>query len=258
MTTTTRKKDGTIYLSKDLFFIPSFAVTQQDRNGRYIATGRVKPGFEWVFENQEDMIVCEWLNGAKIIIDVAMSDDGKHIVDNSIQASTKYAPISILNSYYTKSIQNSIDRKFISKKQAFDYRWNRKGNCPIISNRAFFLIPGTIPGNFNSKTESYFIPLMHQIKKMRYTQWNKFKPKIDSIEKISTWLKEDLSSYLPSNLALMNGCGSPSIYSASYQLYRPNGLLFIDLGLDKNKNRVRPMRAARINCSILDWMYDDK
>lgn len=218
-----------------LMRIPPCLRRAKNSNGDYIATGEIKKGYEWVFDD-ESVICCEHIHGVNLCV-VMSGEEGIWKFDFALSRSALLLGLS--NHRLTQQVWKSMRRGLINKTQI------------LVSSDTTGFIPGVIPYSkqidvlradlLENKSVPWFIPRKHQINKMRYSQWRKAPP---TVENVSTWLREDLVSHLPFNFAQYIRCGNSTVSGG----VRPSGLLFI---------RPSDGAMARINCDCFQWYYDE-
>lgn len=197
-------------------------------NGReaYIATGNIKKDFEWILE--DGVKVCEYLHGINL---------GIQIIDKKVvRAFTRH----------------NIDCDFFSMNglhHAVNY--SIQNIIPHIDANDHVIF-GTLIGAAANQIEN-FITRDNQKHNLTYTQWGKYPKTIDNI---STWLREDLSSYFDNDFLYNSKCGAPKDKNArdrrlvkyfSGHIQRPYGIMFCH----------KDGRYARIDCNSFRWYYEE-
>lgn len=219
----------------DLLKIPGCLRRSANKEGIYVANGNIKKGYEWVFDDP-DVICAEHIHGTNvnvIMVDLPDEDETKEGKVVLVGAGTRNSElIGLSNKPIISAIWNSSARGFLRKENILG----------IVSEMGMLFIPGVIPSAFKNSAEAYIVPRVHQLKKMRYTQWRKVTP---TIENISDWLREDLNSHFKPSVAQHIGCGRASFNDQ----YRPNGLLFYQPSTGA---------MARITCDMFDWYWEEK
>lgn len=199
--------------------IPCGIERKRDDNNNLVTTGNFKKGFEWITD--EGVICCEHLHGTNIELDLAGTD----IVNLATRG----------NSFLSLFVDNPLWFVGVDNAKAL-------GMIPFPKENKSKVIAGTVP--FGASADTVWYPRTHQIKRMKYGQWGK-KPK--TIENISSWLKEDLQTHLPLDLAVHIGAGKRTHGPDNTHNYRPFGLLFVHpAGM-----------MARINCRDFPWYYEE-
>lgn len=198
-----------------------------DSNGNYVATGNWRPGFEWI--QDEGVIVCELVKGMHVKLFFHRGDE----VTVSTRRQTGITFIQNKGIYLAIDISKS--RQLIPHDE----------NGIIEEKELIGVIPNIGAMTYDSAAWGFplWIPLSHMIKKMRYGQWGKL-PK--TVQNVSNWLKEDLTTFLPVDIARKVGCGRPT-HNKMAHCARPYGLMFVH----------PDGRYGRVSCEMFDWYYEE-
>lgn len=197
-----------------------------DKDGNLIATGEVRKGFEWVFED-DSVICCEFLRGTTLQLVIfdrdILSIDSRRVSDLSLFNAKVEWILGVELANFTGMLEKFKDQAQKNHNQAVE----------VIG-----IVPDT--GVTNDGPPKFY-PIEHMVKRMKYSQWGKL-PK--TIENISNWLREDLGSHLPDEHKARIGAG---ITSHSYK-HRPWGLMFVN----------SEGRFARITSDCFPWFYEER
>ena len=161
---------------------------------RYIVTPNITPGHEWVFNDNENVLAVEKLDGNNVSVVVF---EGTVI---SVWSRTERVPfINKGKKYIIEAVQNSYERGYVDLP---DGQWFGEVIGPKIQQNHYKLDePLWIPFNTYAR------------KKLSYKSWGKY-PK--TYEAISTWFKDDIFS-----LYMANTTGDKNI--------KPEGIVFHNL-----------------------------
>lgn len=217
----------------DSLRVPCPIVRKLDNNGRAIATGEWKPGFEWIQDN--DVICCELIHGVNLAIDII----------NEPGTEDGLLPIYDMKVYTRHNLLNPISDNQLIADIGEELKLAYPRNT-IPSGRYFGIAIQ------NGRNHNYHVVCLRDTcVKNAYTNWGK-EPK--TVSNISTWIKEDLESralmYIDERSRFYVYRGYPTHTKqkkGSNCEQRPYGLMFIH----------PDGRVARIRAMDFAWYWEE-
>lgn len=193
----------------------------------FIATGKIKSDFEWIRE--DGVIAAEHIPGVNI---------GFELMNKRITRIFSRHNIDI----------DIFD--FSDSYQAFKEYLNHNKRHLTNDHQVVF---GTLFSPYSKNHFDYFVSRSWQKSNLTYSQWGEYEVTVDNI---SHWLKEDLSSHYPWDWSGKKH-GRPS---------DPNARTRYINKYDRSEKPVRPAglvlfhpdgRLARIDCNSFKWWYEE-
>lgn len=173
-----------LHVRTDMPKLHSPFVREENDQGHYVVVDEVAEGYEWVFEDGEDVIAVEKLDGTNVSI---VLQNG--VVAEVFNRSNRIPFINKDKPYIIEGIQNAWARGYIDQLPA---------------NGQFFgeLVGPDTGRNSYGLEEHLWIPFRsYAQRKLFYESWGKYPTTFDAI---STWFQE---GPLPLFFQLWHGCG---------------------------------------------------
>lgn len=162
-------------------------VREENNNGNYVVTNKIKEGFEWVFENPQVVDAVEKLHGTNVGVKIEngeVVDVATRLGNRDIQLVNVYG--NRKDHYVVRGVQNSLNRDYINTDKYNNWIFGE-------------LVGPKFQGNPYNLDENIFIPFDWLRRKATYRSYGKYSVEYEAI---SDWLETDIFSIFES---LMHG-----------------------------------------------------
>lgn len=244
-------------------FFPKVKVPfeRKRKEGELVATPSIRDGYEWVFENTNQVHAVEKLNGENLRVDIDIDSgepmamykrDGFEETENGRVYDLQEVPLwSESHSHYAEGVVNAYGEGWIdtimpetTSKSIFQsvplLRWfNREHPQPFFGE----LVGPKVQGNKYGLDKHYWVPFKYAFDKFEYESYGNYGVEF---EDLSEWFVDGL---IPLFYSQMNGGLD---FDTAREQCTPEGVVFIE----DSQEPLWERKMAKLRRSDFEWYYE--